>query len=165
MSEGLINGFQGDIGSACTSVVTEYRQKKPQHAAPITIEVEYLSQAGIEGMIKELVWSYRKRFLPGVESNQTSEADHAHYVREAEQAWSALEAAFKHQKDFSRQMLRTMSEVAIQEQLAEWTRGMAWPTTGKSGFWTAMATTADECTEKTKVFMEDRYWPFTKMIR
>ncbi|KAI1870179.1 hypothetical protein JX265_006349 [Neoarthrinium moseri] len=158
----------GDIGSACTSVVTEYKQKRKEHVAPITIEVEYLSEIEIEEMVKELLWSYRQLFLPGVDSDITSDADHARYTRESEQAWCALEAAFGHQPGFQKSMLQDMSEGAlgmIEERLIGWTRTLNWPTTDRKGFWTSTALTADECWEKTNIFMQDRYWPFTKIIR
>lgn len=136
--------------------------------APITIEVEYLNQIGIENMIKELLWSYRQLFLPGVESDATSEADYARYTRESDQAWSALEAAFSHRSEFKRESLQDMSDGSlekIQEQLIGWVRDIQWPSGGDAGFWKSTATTADECCEKTNVFMQDRFWPFTKIIR
>ncbi|KAH8202846.1 hypothetical protein TruAng_003009 [Truncatella angustata] len=158
----------GDIGSACTSVVTEYRHRRECHSAPITIEVEYLKQDGIENMVKELLWSYRQLFLPGVESDATSEADYARYTRESDQAWSALEAAFSHRSEFKKELLQDMSEGSlekIQELLVGWAREIKWPSTDDAGFWKSTATSADECCEKTNIFMQDRYWPFTKIIR
>ena len=149
-------------------MVTEYRQKTAEHTAPITVEVEYLSKAEIAEMVKELVWSYRQLFLPGVESETTAEADYARFLRESEQAWSALQAAFQHQTQFRKEMLQDMSEGAlerVQNQLIAWTEDMAWPGGGNSGLWRSTARNAEECAEKTQLFMEDRYWPFTKIIR
>ncbi len=149
-------------------MVTEYKQKTDQHTAPITIEVEYLSAVEIEYMVKELLWSYRQLFLPGVESDATSEADYARYVRESEQAWSALEAAFKHRRQFGPEFLQDMSEGALERiggQLIAWTRDMEWPGGGDARLWRSTANTAEECSEKTSLFMRDRYWPFTKIIR
>lgn len=158
----------GDIGSACTSIVTEYRQKKPEHRAPITIEVEYLSTSGIKELVRELLWSYRQLFLPGVESSETSDRDYARYTRESEEAWSALQAAFKHKRQFTQKTAQDMSEGALEritDQLIEWTGEIEWPTGGVDGFWTCTAETAEECVEHTRLFMQDKYWPFTKIIR
>ncbi|CAG2005293.1 unnamed protein product [Fusarium graminearum] len=158
----------GDIGSACTSVVTEYRQKKAEHITPITIDVEYLSALEIRELIKELLWSYRQLFLPGVESNEVSEQDYNRYMRQSEQAWSALHAAFKHKKQFTQSFAQDMSDGALEritDQLIEWTREIEWPTGGVDGFWTSTAQTSEECVEKTKFFMQDKFWPFTKIIR
>jgi len=133
--------------------------------------VEYLSGNGIENMIQELLWSYRQLFLPDVDSDNTSAADYAKYARESEQAWSALDAAFRHRREFNQAMLQDMSEGAlekVQDKLVEWTREITWPKGDEGapdGVWQSTAKTAEECCEKTSVFMQDRYWPFTKIIR
>ena len=148
--------------------MTEYRQKEEHHTAPITIEAEYLSSTGIEDLVRELLWSYRQLYLPLVESNETTEQDYAKYQRESDYAWSALSAAFNHQSQFTKEFLRDMSDGSadrIADQLIQWTREIEWPTGTQVGFWTSTAETADECCEKTKVFMHDRLWPFTKIIR
>jgi hypothetical protein len=158
---------KGDIGSACTSVVTEYRQKGHEHTAPITIEVEYLSPSEIEDVIKELLWSYRQLYLPGAEGQSTSAQDYARYQRESAQAWSALGAAFKLKREFRENMLQDMSQGALERltaQLIEWSREIKWPG-GGNGLWRSAADTAEECVEKTGLFMQDQYWPFTKIIR
>jgi len=163
--------LQSDSGSACTSVVTEYRHKTDHHSAPITIEVKYLSKRRIAELIKELLWSYRQLFLPGVESDSTSEADYSRCVRESELAWSALDAAFKHKPEFNKEMLQDMSEGAlekVQETLIAWTRDIPWPRGDDdtpTGRWRTTAESASECQEKTNVFVQDRCWPFTKIIR
>jgi hypothetical protein len=159
---------QGDIGAACTSVVTEYRQKKREHTSPITIEVEYLSRSEIEDLIKELLWNYRQIFLPEVEEDKVDPKDYARYQRESEQAWSALEAGFKHQRGFNKQLVSDMSEgglVKATDQLVQWAHELEWPDGGNSGFWKAEVDTAEECCETTSIFMQDRFWPFTKIIR
>ncbi|CAG9951905.1 unnamed protein product [Clonostachys rosea f. rosea IK726] len=158
----------GDIGSACTSVVTEYRLKRPQHMAPITLEVEYMSKYEMEEVLSELLWSYRQLYLPNVQSNKTSNKDYERYTRESAQAWSALEAAFKHKSEFNETFLRDMSDGAIDRielQLITWSREIDWPAGGANGIWRSTAVTPRECCEKTAIFMGNRYWPFTKVIR
>ncbi|KAK7224376.1 hypothetical protein V2G26_012379 [Clonostachys chloroleuca] len=158
----------GDIGSACTSVVTEYRLKKPEHMAPITLEVEYMSKSEMEDVLSELLWSYRQLYLPNVQSHKTSTKDYERYTRESAQAWSALEAAFKHKSEFNESFLRDMSDGAIdkiESQLITWSREIDWPAGGANGIWRSTAVTPRECSEKTAIFMSNRYWPFTKIIR
>ncbi|KAH7316951.1 hypothetical protein B0I35DRAFT_434291 [Stachybotrys elegans] len=158
----------GDIGSACTSVVTEYRQKKPEHVAAITIEAEYLSKSEIQELVRELLWSYRQLFLPIVESSNTSEQDYVRYTRESEHAWSALEAAFKHKRQFTQTYARDMSEGALEkitEQLLQWVDEIEWPQGARNGLWTSNAETAEQCVDQTRFFSQDRFWPFTKIIR
>ena len=130
--------------------------------------MEYLYKVEIEDMIKELVWNYRQLLLPDITSDGANAAGNARFVRESEQAWSVLEAAFKHEGQFSKELLEDMSDGAlerIQNRIVSWTTDMTWPDGGSSGFWKSTATTAEECSEKTSVFMQDRYWPFTKIIR
>lgn len=149
-------------------MVTEYRHKTKDHTAPITIEVEYLSNTEIEDLIKELLWKYRQLFLPEIESDEVDAKDYARYVRESEQAWSALEAAFQHQSSFSSNYIQDMSAGAfdrIAEQLIMWSRELEWPEGGNNGKWSSTASTAEECYEKTNVFTQDQFWPFTKIIR
>ncbi|KAK4152198.1 hypothetical protein C8A00DRAFT_35109 [Chaetomidium leptoderma] len=158
----------GDIGSACTSVVTEYRQKTREHTAPITIEVEHLRASAIEEVVHELLWNYRQLYLPGVADHHSS-VDNLQHQRESAQAWSALEAAFGHQPEFGEGMLRDMSsEDALERltaQLVEWSREIEWPESAVDGLWRSTADSAEECVEKTSVFMQNQYWPFTKIIR
>lgn len=149
-------------------MVTEYRHKQEHHDAPITIEVEYLSSTGIEDLLRELLWSYRQLYLPLVESNETSEKEYAKYQAESDHAWSALHAAFGHQQGYNKEFLQDMSEGASEralDQLEQWSQDIEWPNGGEGGNWTSTATTPEECCEKTKVFMQDRLWPFTKIIR
>ncbi|CAG9981490.1 unnamed protein product [Clonostachys byssicola] len=158
----------GDVGSACTSVVTEYRLKEPQHMAPITLEVEYMSKYEMEEVLSELLWSYRLLYLPNVQSNKTSTKVYERYTRESAQAWSALEAAFKHKSEFNESFLLDMSDGAIdriESQLITWSREIEWPAGGANGIWRSTAVTPRECCEKTDIFMSNRYWPFTKIIR
>ncbi|KAJ4122799.1 hypothetical protein NW768_010244 [Fusarium equiseti] len=158
----------GDSGQACTSVITEYRQMRLRHTAPITIEVAYLSAPEIRDLIQELLWSYRQLFLPSVESEETSEQDYNRFMRESEQACSALHAAFKHKRQFTQSFAQDMSNGALEritEQLVDWASEIEWPTGGRDGLWISTAQTADGCVEKTKLFMQDRFWPFTKIIR
>jgi hypothetical protein len=97
-----------------------------------------------------------------------SDADAAQFERESEQAWSGLEAGFMHEPRFSKEFLSDQTEGAaerIVNKLVEWTDDIPWPDGSDSGMWKATAGTADECCEKTSLFMQDRFWPFTKIIR
>ncbi|RDW73267.1 hypothetical protein BP6252_07174 [Coleophoma cylindrospora] len=157
----------GDIGTACTSVVTEYRQKTRDQQAPITIEVEYFSKSEIEEVVKELLWNYRQIFLPDMENDEVDAKEYTRCTRESELAWSALEAGFKHQRSFNKELLRDMSDEGLAkatDQLVQWAHDIEWPD-GGTGTWKSTADTAEECCNKTSIFMQDRFWPFTKIIR
>lgn len=164
-----------DGGSACTSVVTEYHQKGRNQSSPINIEVEYYSGADLEELVKELAWSYRQLYLPDTQNAElTTDRQYAKYQRESDEACSALQSAFQHHGGFSAAFLRDASDGAldrINQQLFQWAREIKWPTGGNartlqgSTLATLTASSAEECCKKTRVFMEDGLWPFTKVIR
>lgn len=108
-------------------------------------------------------------YLPHTEGDSISENEYATMQRKSEQAWSSLEAGFSHQPGFNKAMLISdLSETGLStanSQLVQWARELNWPESGESGKWTSTADTADECCQKTSVFMQDRFWPFTKIIR
>ncbi|RFU23756.1 hypothetical protein B7463_g12581, partial [Scytalidium lignicola] len=161
---------QGDLGSACTTVMTEYRQKLTRHTAPITIEVERLSSSEIHELVKELVWNYRKLYLPSFGEEKVHAEDYWENKRQSEMAWSILEAAFKHRREFKQDLLRDMSEGAtegIVSQLTQWTEELEWPegSVRANALWKSTAETAEECCDKTAAFAHDKLWPFTKVIR
>jgi hypothetical protein len=127
-----------------------------------------LSSSEVAELIKELVWNYRQLFLPEVEEDKVDAKDYARYQRESEQAWSALDAAFRHQKLFQKEWLSDMSEGALEratDRLIQWAKEIEWPEGGNNGMWKSAADNAEECCEKTSIFMQDRFWPFTKVIR
>jgi ABC-type dipeptide/oligopeptide/nickel transport system ATPase component len=160
----------GDNGVACTSLVSEYRCKKPQHTAPIHIEVERLSEKEIHDLIGELVWSVRKLFLPGVEKKATDE--YVEIERESNLAWSSLNTAFGHRDEFSEKLFEDDNEEGLEQitsMLISWTKELEWPK-GEGNddgglIWRTTAQDAIECGQKTEIFMKDRFWPFTKIVR
>ena len=141
-------------------MITEYHQKLADHTAPITIEVDRLSQPEIEDQIRELLWSYRQLYLPDLEAN----ADQAEYERcqhESEVALSTLQSAFSDYEELEGLLEEAKMDDsdAVSAQLIEWANALGWPDT------TATAENADQCSEITEQFMEDKFWPFTKTIR
>ena len=127
-----------------------------------------MAGSAIEEVITELLWSYRQLYLPGVEGERTTDEEYIKYAKESEQAWSSLQAAFTHKRGFGQAMLRDMSEGALERltrQLVAWSRDIQWPDQAGDGLWRSEANTAEECVEKTGLFMQDQYWPFTKIIR
>ncbi|TGO35356.1 hypothetical protein BHYA_0161g00190 [Botrytis hyacinthi] len=159
-----------DGGSACTSVVTEYRQRKISTLEPFSIEVEYLSKPERQEMVEELLWSYRQLLLPDSDNdgNALDSDEQERIERESAVAWSALEVLFSQQEEFDVNFVSDKSKGAferIKSQLLEWMQNIEFPADDESGLWTASAHTSDECQELTSVFMEDKLWPFTKIIR
>ena len=156
-----------DIGVACTSVVTEFRYKTDEGSSPFLIEVEYLTKPEIEDMVKELVWNYRHVLLPDISADTMSAEEFQQLERQREVAWSALSAAFSHHKDLQSLCDRD-HEGAYDDtvqRLIEWAGQLEWPDKGIHGKCQYLANTAEECSEKTEQFMDDKFWPFTRVIR
>lgn len=156
------------MSEACTSIVTEYKQKEASQTQRIKIEVEYFSELAIKDHIKELLWSFRRIFLPDVAGGSESMAYAIKYQTESDQAWSSLHTAFGHEKDFNIQFAKDQSDGAFErvlDQLCQWAASIPWPQGGADGKWATYAETAEECYERTGLFMRDRLWPFTKLIR
>ncbi|KIX92369.1 uncharacterized protein Z520_11977 [Fonsecaea multimorphosa CBS 102226] len=162
----------GDIGTACTSVVTEFRQKDGRHASQITLEVEYYTEAEIEELLADLVGNFRKvELLPKAPSTEDEEAlprNRQHSENQSKEAWSALQAAFGHHELFGRSFLLDQTEGAfdrIVSQLNQWTQLLQWPEEAKDGRYSISVDDEDECAENISLFMQDKFWPFTKIMR
>lgn len=156
------------MSSACTTVVTEYRQMDLGQAQRIKIEVEYLSEMASKEHIKELLWSFRRSiFLPDVSEGSLSATGYTK-DEESKQAWLTLSAAFGSEEGFNHNFLCDQSDRAferITDQLVQWSKNIPWPSGSTDGKWTTYAETADECFEYTRPFVRDRLWPFTRIIR
>ncbi|CEO58542.1 hypothetical protein PMG11_03258 [Penicillium brasilianum] len=158
----------GDFGSACTSIVTEYRQKKSGQSQRIKVEVEYLCGPALEEHIKELLYSFRRKLLPDVAEDSLSAADWNRIKEGSKEAWSALKSVFESEKEFSPKFLSDKSQEAfdrIANQLVDWAEKVSWPTDACDGKWVAYAESAEEFYAKTSLFMQERLWPLSKIMR
>jgi GTPase SAR1 family protein len=159
-----------DIGEACTCVVTEFRQKKPEHTSRYYIEVQRLSDDQIHDLVRELVWSYRKLYLPGLDRNRMEREEIDRIENESKLAWSILETAFSRKEEFNEDMLQDQSDGAADEiaaTLIAWTAELEWPENdgGEITLYRATAEEVHEIGELTDKFTEDSFWPFTKIIQ
>lgn len=150
--------------------MTEYHQKKSDQSAPIAIEVECMTQAQIEDVLAELLWSFRLPHLLWTSSPQeiSADPDYVRHQRESAQAWSALHAAFGNRRGFADADFQDVTEEGFERNkalLIEWSREIQWPEGVDDGLWVSTASSADECWRKTGVFMTDQYFPFTKVLR
>ncbi|KAH6682230.1 hypothetical protein F5X68DRAFT_242879 [Plectosphaerella plurivora] len=166
-----------DTGSASTSVVIEYHQKREGQTSPIEITVEYSTGTALEEIVTNLVWSCRLYWLQGAKEAGEApdeESDLDDCQRESMEAEEALQTAFGHHEGFSIKFLRDLSpgaEDAINHQLIQWAHAIEWPTGGwtstekGSTVWHTSVNNVEECAEKTGAFMKDKLWPFTKVIK
>lgn len=130
----------------------------------IKVEVEYLAGEAMEDHVNELLWTFRRALLPAIERDSLTAAD----LERIREAWSTLETAFRSEDGFSRRFLSDKSEGAFEKiagQLIKWTKTIRWPTGASAGKWVAYAETAEGLYRKTRPLMQDRVWPFTKIMR
>jgi hypothetical protein len=122
----------------------------------------------LEEHIMELLWSFRRRFLPDVAEDSLSAADWKRIKEGSQEAWSALHSVFGSEMDFGPKFLSDKSEGAferIADQLMDWTKKIQWPSDASDGKWVQYAESAEEFYAKTSVFMQDRIWPLTQIMR
>jgi hypothetical protein len=167
------------MGAACTSVVTEFRQRLDHHTAPITIEVERMNLSEMKQNVKAWISAYRFFKVQDEDDEdglyEIPQDEKAQAYKEYMVAKSSLDAVFQEQaSDFggTDELLRDSSENAlqnIQSTFFEWTEQIEWPEgEGQSGddhIWTGTANTGEECNDVTEEFMGDSHWPFVRIIR
>jgi hypothetical protein len=167
-----------DTGSACTSVPVEYHQKREGQMSPYEITVEYSTGIALEEIVTNMAWSSRLFLLQGAkEASQNlhgEESDLDECQKESLVAQEGLMSAFGHLQGFSVEFLLDMSDGAgdrVTEQCIKWVHAIEWPTGGwtttenGSTVWHSAVNTVEECAEKTGIFMKDKFWPFTKVIK
>lgn len=148
--------------------MTEYHQEPPGQTDPFVIEVKYMNDAERKDHLRELLWSYRRIYLPDIDENEIGVDEHRRLKNESDVAWSTLRTAFGHESGFNKEFLKDLSDGAsgrILAKLVEWSDRIEWPEGDTSGRRRTTAQTADECREETLRFTEDRYWPFAEVIR
>lgn len=135
---------------------------KPGQAERIKVEVEYLCGVALEDHVYELLWNFRRQYLDAKDSLSADD------MKECREAGSALKSAFGNERGYNRQFMTDKSKGAferIADQLMRWTKKIPWPTGASDGRWMTEAETAEEFHAKTSVFMKDRMWPFTQIMR
>jgi hypothetical protein len=160
------------MGRACTSVVTEYRNRKREHTAKYTIEIDCMTDDEIDEQLRELLWSYRQFHLRDREDKMVTGDELKLQEKQSKLAWDTLHAAFGNlpgsREKLTENYLQDSSDGAkerIQAQLKLWTKQLPWPAEVKQGGWLGTADTGKECSEETKNFLTGNLWPFVKVIR
>ena len=132
------------------------------------VEVEYLDANQRKEHLLELLWNYRSIYRPDVNAKELGDSEYKQLEAASNTAWSTLHTAFRHERGFSAAFVKNMddgSDDRILDQLVTWANLIAWPRGSDPGYWTTTAMTVEECSDATRPFMEDQFWPFTKMIR
>lgn len=162
----------GDAGSACTSVAIEYRYKKGNQMTDYEVEVRKLPKSKVRKVLKQLVWDYRQLYLLIMEEDEGGD-DYNACKRASEFALSTLETAFKHHEEFSASAMQRICNEEDEDkfvlQLMTWYKELEWPRRDNDDEATDIAirraATIADCNDITGKYMEDKIWPFIKVIR
>ncbi|KAL5315379.1 hypothetical protein ACEPPN_016246 [Leptodophora sp. 'Broadleaf-Isolate-01'] len=156
------------LGAACTSVVTEYRSRLPQHSARYTIEIDRMTDSEIGEQLRELLWSYRFFHITDLDDIGMGADEQTRLEAKSKLAWDTLKAAFGSKRELTETYLQDPSDGAeqrIQTRLREWSSTLRWPDDSHESGWLGSAETAVECKSQTQQFLAGNLWPFIKVIR
>ncbi|TVY12926.1 hypothetical protein LARI1_G009230 [Lachnellula arida] len=156
------------LGAACTSVVTEYRLRTPEHTAKYTIEIDRMTDVEVEEQLRELLYSYRSFHIMDLDDKGVSADEQRRLELRSKLAWDTLKAAFGSKQELTEKYLRDSSsgaEERLREKLKHWTNELVWPRDSYESGWLETAGLAEECKHKTQQFLGGNLWPFIKTIR
>ncbi|KAF2435416.1 hypothetical protein EJ08DRAFT_336765 [Tothia fuscella] len=167
----------GASGKACTSIPMEFTQKPDRQKAPISIEVQLMSNEEQSTAVKNWVQAIH---CCGREDNEDESEDAEDTEDASEQeiqnnaAKQNLQVGFgRFFKDFPGGMDAFLRQVSIgdletmQGKFLGLIEQMLWPDGQheKSGSWTGLADGVQECNRITKVFTQGCLSIFTKLVR
>ncbi|KAJ5646831.1 hypothetical protein N7490_003203 [Penicillium lividum] len=163
-------------GSACTCVVTEFRNVDDDHQEPFTVEADYMNAEERSELLQELIRSVRQ-FYTSAYQDVTSTQEQQQIRDSATKALKTLQSVFQNKPDMGIEFLAKEEEGAegnIQAQLEQWTDAeLARKPGGLNAMhYMKLARNLKECRENLDFltadsFDEDRpvLWPFIKIIR
>jgi len=160
--------YQAGLGAACTSVVTEYRSRSPEHTAKYTIEIDRMTDSEITDLLNELVWSYRFFHITDLDVQNVRSDEQTRLEAQSKLAWDTLKAAFGSHRELTQEYLQDTTDGAeerIKTQLTLWTRALEWPGDSHESGWLGTSETVSDCKSKTRRFLTGNLWPFIKVIR
>ena len=144
--------------------MTEFRWKNDDdNSGSFKFEVELYNESESDKMLKELVWSYRRLYLPDVGGK--SAEDFNQISKEHKIAWSSLNAAFGHHQELKSLCDRQGQDEALVETLQQWKNELIWPFDHKEGKWSDLMDKPEACAKMTEKLMQNQFWPFVKVIR
>ena len=156
-----------DAGLAVTSVVTEYHSRTSRHTAPFTVEAEHLTIDEIKGTIDELVVDFAQFYHPEMKEDNVSAKDFRASEHKSKVAEDTIKAAFDDHPTLVALLEDRSDEwhARLREELTKWSEDFEWPESESASLWTATAITSEECREAVGGWMEDKLWPFIKVVR
>jgi len=122
----------------------------------------------IEGLLRQSVTDYRRYHLLGQNGSERSSSDEEEHLQvKAKLAWDTLVAAFGHHEGCTEILFKNagIPNEELTSMVLGWQNEIIWP----AGFHTsATLRTADnvsDCVARIGEFLEERLWPFIKVVR
>ena len=165
---------QSAEGSACTSVVTEFRDIDRHHPS-WTIEVLYMDSEEVKELLEELLQSFRMYYTDTF--REVTNMQEQERIRErSTRAWATFHSMFRGQPDLTHEFLADQTEAAhsrILERLQQWTQpssrqrpgGPALQHKAVLGSFNLCQSHLDRLTMDPQDEGETAIWPFIKLIR
>ncbi|KAG9235237.1 hypothetical protein BJ875DRAFT_459547 [Amylocarpus encephaloides] len=156
----------GGGGSACTTVVTEYRQKRDGDSATYTIEIESMKDELIQDILRQSVIDYRRYHL--LDRDASEMPDHVELEKlekNAKFAWDTIIGAFGDRNDCSNLYFgnpRITTDEAI-GTLMSWKDDIIWPQNNR--ITTHLVDDASQCTSLIDDSLKALKWPLIEVVR
>ncbi|KAH8653995.1 hypothetical protein BGZ60DRAFT_159006 [Tricladium varicosporioides] len=156
-------------GSACTTVVTEYRQKRPCDTAPFTIEVQCMEDQEIQDLLQQCIVDYRRYHLldrSGIEAPERSEIERL--GAKAKLAWDTILAAFGDYNECCEERFQDPHNEtdAIILMVLGWKDQIPWSQNGLHNRITSLTATEEkQCSIQIEECLKSLKWPFIKVVR
>lgn len=149
-------------------MVTEYHNRKREHTAKYTVEVDCMTDDEIDELLRELLWSYRQFYVCDLNKNDVTADERKEFEEQSKLAFDTLQVAFGANKILTKEYLQDPSDGAeerIKAQLKIWREQLKWPVKKHEGKWLGTADNVQKLNEKPREFSSGNLWPFVKVIR
>ncbi|KAJ5263281.1 hypothetical protein N7478_010886 [Penicillium angulare] len=167
----------GGGGSACTSMVTEFRSANDNDLHAYTIEVHFMASDDIRELLEELLRSFRVYYCESLNQEITSAEERAKCEVEADNAWTALDSIFHDQHELTQEFLLGEGSAAweaIINKLQKWANtavagrsgdGQGLVSKVSTGSLQACKDYLDHLSAESHENGDPVLWPFIKLIR
>lgn len=163
----LLTRNKGDQGSAVTSFVTEYRNRKADQTAPFTIKVKCADRSHLKDQMNDIVYDIR---ILNEQStlDSASEAEFRLLEKKSAVALSTLESIFPNREESTEAFLTNNEDGSFERiiaRLRELTDEIEFPAGAETGAWVETANSALECRQQIMRFMENGFWPLINKVK
>ncbi|KAH8590098.1 hypothetical protein B0O99DRAFT_635601 [Bisporella sp. PMI_857] len=155
-------------GSACTTIVTEYRKKRESDTAAYTVEIERIGNPEMEGLLQQSVLDYRRYHLLDRDDPEGPDKTEIEQLRvKAELAWNTLIAAFVDRDGCTEVLFQNtgISTDEITQMVLGWKNQIIWPAGLDSSAAILTADSAPDCADQIEKLLKKLMWPFIKVVR